>query len=1057
MIRFSIHRPVAISMTYLAAALLGVAAWRNIPIELLPDTRLPQLYVRAVWPGASPEVTEALLTSPIEAAVEQVRGVAKVTSVSDLQQGMGSATITVQFARGTDMNFARLELSERLAAIEKTLPAGAQRPTVEQYVPDQFKKQQRDFLRYTVTGPYTLEALRAHVDDRIVPELLQVDGVGNVDVFGGRPRVLEIDLNTAKIAALGLTPAVVGQRIRDLQYVHDAGEIQQGTTVRTVAIRQSAASTRDIRQLVLLADHDRLVRVSDVATVRDTYEEPTSYYRIDGMPALSFTVLREPGTNAITVSDRVKARLAALAGAHPPGVRLILDQDESKAIRAQLSDLRSRALVSALVIFVVLLAFLRSFRSAFIVFATIAFSILIALNLLYFGGYTLNVLTLMGLAMGFGLIVDNAIVVLQNIYRRWRLNESAVVAAERGSREVVLAILASTLTTVVVFIPFVYLQGELRLYYVPLAIAVGFSLIASLFVSFSFIPALAARLLARRGRVATPPAHPVSDEATTMGAVVQANAGVSPRAPFYVRIYERLIHTTLRWPWVAVTFALLALVGSYHLFDKYVTRGTVWGGLGQGQTYIEVSIDLPRGSELERSDQLARYFEERLHAMPEVARFVTNVQTNYARIHVTFPDSLEQTVVPLAIKEQLVSFALQFGGADVIISGYGPSFGGSGGMSGANYSIKVLGYNYEMVRAIAEGLGRRLQRFARVRDVNTNSSGYFAGDRVSELVLTVDRQRLALHGLTVQDVVRQVAASIRGRTSTNMVTVGGAEVRLEVKRQGADRIDVHALEQVLLPGRSGESVRLGDVASIAERDVLGRVVREDQRYQRNVAYEFRGPSKLGDRVRDAVVAATTLPDGYTIETSNLFEFGADEQQQIYGVLTFALVLIVMVTAALFESVRQPLCVLLTVPMALIGVFLLFFYINASFTREAYIGVIMMGGVVVNNAILLIDRINQLRRHEGIALEPAIVQGTLQRVQPILMTSVTTILGLLPLVLFSASVDANIWNALGYSLIGGLASSTVLVLTVTPALYLLFERRPERRRLKALETAQEQPA
>jgi HAE1 family hydrophobic/amphiphilic exporter-1 len=290
-----------------------------------------------------------------------------------------------------------------------------------------------------------------------------------------------------------------------------------------------------------------------------------------------------------------------------------------------------------------------------------------------------------------------------------------------------------------------------------------------------------------------------------------------------------------------------------------------------------------------------------------------------------------------------------------------------------------------------------------------------------------------------------------------MVTIGGAEVRLEVKRQGADRIDVHALEEVLLPGRSGESVRLGDVASIAERDVLGRVVREDQRYQRNVAYEFRGPNKLGDRVRDAVVAATTLPDGYSIETSNIFEFGADEQQQIYGVLTFALVLIVMVTAALFESVRQPLCVLLTVPMALIGVFLLFFYINASFTREAYIGVIMMGGVVVNNAILLIDRINQLRRHEGMGLEPAIVQGTLQRVQPILMTSVTTILGLLPLVLFSASVDANIWNALGYSLIGGLASSTVLVLTVTPALYLLFERRPERRRLKALETAQEQPA
>ncbi len=221
--------------------------------------------------------------------------------------------------------------------------------------------------------------------------------------------------------------------------------------------------------------------------------------------------------------------------------------------------------------------------------------------------------------------------------------------------------------------------------------------------------------------------------------------------------------------------------------------------------------------------------------------------------------------------------------------------------------------------------------------------------------------------------------------------------------------------------------------------MLARVVREDQRYQRVVSYQFRGPVKLGDRVRDAVIAASRLPEGYTLVGQQEWKWDEGEEQQAYGMLALALVLILMVTAALFESIRQPLCVLFAVPMALIGVFLLFFFTGASFTREAYIGVIMMGGVVVNNAILLIDRVNQLRREEGLALVPAIVQGTLQRVQPILMTSVATVLGLLPLVLFSESPDANIWNALGYALIGGLSSSTVLVLTVTPALYLLFER------------------
>jgi HAE1 family hydrophobic/amphiphilic exporter-1 len=240
------------------------------------------------------------------------------------------------------------------------------------------------------------------------------------------------------------------------------------------------------------------------------------------------------------------------------------------------------------------------------------------------------------------------------------------------------------------------------------------------------------------------------------------------------------------------------------------------------------------------------------------------------------------------------------------------------------------------------------------------------------------------------------------------------------------------------------------VATLGERDVLTRIVREDQQYQRYVSYEFRGPTKLGDRTRDAVIAATQLPEGYEIEGEHEWNWSSDEQRQIWLVLGISLGLIFMVTAALFESVRQPLVVLLTVPMALVGVFLMFFYTKASFTREAYIGVIMMGGIVVNNAILLVDHINHLRRVEGVPFKQAIVQGTLERVRPILMTSTTTIVGLLPLVLFSEYADANIWNALAYALIGGLASSTFFVLTVTPALYMMVERRLERKRLALVE-------
>ncbi|HEY0303698.1 MAG TPA: efflux RND transporter permease subunit, partial [Longimicrobiales bacterium] len=293
--------------------------------------------------------------------------------------------------------------------------------------------------------------------------------------------------------------------------------------------------------------------------------------------------------------------------------------------------------------------------------------------------------------------------------------------------------------------------------------------------------------------------------------------------------------------------------------------------------------------------------------------------------------------------------------------------------------------------------------------------------------------------LTARDVTNQVNAAVRGATRSSPIRVAGEEMQYSVKLTGYRDMDVVQLRELQIPVAEGKAVRLGDVATITERNILNRILRQDQQYQRMVAYEFRGPGKLGDRVREAVIKNTALPPGFSIEQEEGWRWSLEEQRQIWGVLVFAIILVFMVCATLFESVRQPVCILLTVPMALIGVFLIFWLTGASFTREAYIGVIMMAGIVVNSAILLVDHINQLRRYHGLPLEVALVRGSVERVRPILMTTCTTIAGLLPLVLFSEAADANIWNALGFALIGGLATSTVLVLTVTPALYYLFER------------------
>lgn len=1023
MIRGSIRRPVMVTMIYLVLTALGAVAWQKIPIELLPNTNLPRLTVNAVWSGASAEALEAFVTSPLEGEIQQIRGVETVNSRSNAD---GRAAVDVTFSRNTDMEFTRLELSERLAALARDrFPVGAQRPTITPYVPEALADQQTEFLRYRVTGPYQMEALIEHIEDVIQPAIQAVEGVSTVDIYGQSRRQIVLVMNEPKIAALGLTPATISQALRDIEFWREVGSVQEGDLVRTVVIRQRADSLIDLRKVILLSNGGRIIRVSDVAEVYDTFREPTRYDRIDGFPAVSFGVTREPRTNAVAIADRVKARVDSLQALHPQGVRLILQTDESKAIKTQLTDLRNRSLMSAAIIFVVLLLFLQSFRSAFIVFSTIAFSVLITLNLMYAVGYTLNVLSLMALAMGFGIVVDTAIVVLENIYRRWRLGESPEYAAEEGSREVVLAILAGTLTTIVVFIPFVYLQGELRIFYLPLAIIVGFSQVASLFVAFTFIPALAARLL--RARSAERDLRSVD--------------AVERKRPFYVRGYAGLLGVTLRFPWVSAMVVALMLGGSYYLFDKYVQRQMRWGNWAGQRSMVAVRVGMPQGEELERTDEIARYFDYRLRRMEGVESFTTSVQPRQASIVVTFPDSLEYTEVPQIVYDQLVAYGLSFAGPTLSVTGSGKSFntGGGGGMAG-NQTINVYGYNYEKVREIAEEIGERLGKLPRVHDVDASATGGWGGERAVELVVRVDRERLAMNDITAQDVVNKVAAAVRGTVSRDLIRLGGEDIELEAKLGGYETFDLLELESLMLRASTGQEVRLVDVARIEERPALSTIARENQRYQRTVRYEFRGPQKLADRIRKQVVTETIVPDGYSVVGESPFNFSREEEKQIYGVLAISIILIFMVTAALFESLRQPLCVLLTIPMALIGVFLLFFYVNASFTREAYIGVIMMGGIVVNNSILLIDRVNQVRLEGRLALEAAIVQGTLDRVRPILMTTVVTITGLLPLVLFSESPDSNIWNALGFALIGGLTSSTLLVLSVTPALYYLFERR-----------------
>ena len=1016
MIDLAIKRPVATAAIYFALFALGAYSFRLIPVEDVPDVDFPQLIVSADWRGASPEALEAFVTAPLEAVIQQVTGVQKILSVSSADpRGAGSnARITIEFERETRMEFARLELSERISSIRDELPPGVQ-PIVSQYVPQEFSEETERFVDYSLTGPYTFARLGQIAEEQIQPTIGGLPGVSAVRVNGAERREIAVELDRGKLEALGMRPEQVGARIQELSSPRAPGSVELDGRQYAIAVRTRALDVEDIEDMIVLVRADGSVRVGDLGRVRDLTEEPRVLWRINGEPTITVEVLRQSGTNAIRVAESVREGMDRLAESLPEGAKLELAYDQSESIEEQMTDLRLRAVAAAIVIFLVLMLFLRSLGAVLIVFATIGFSVLIAVNLLYVGGFSLNLLTLAGLAWGFGLVVDNGIVVLENVERHRRAGKEPDAAASAGARQVMLPVLAATLTTAVVLVPFVFLQGELRVYYLPLSFAVGFSIMASLFVAFTFVPALAARFARRGGEPG----------------VADARGGLG-REPFYIRGYRALLSGALKHPFLVLFACGGSLWGSWHLFDTYVSQGGYWGGFGGDDTYIRIFIEFPRGAGMDRTDELARSFEARLASIPEVRRYETTVQANYALIEAYFPEELELTNVPVAIKDQMVAYSYGFSGVDVRVYGFGPSFYG-GGSSPPNYRLKVLGFNYLTVQDIAEELARRLERFSRIRDVDPNASrGWFTQDKEFEYFVQPRREALAGYDLSVQELLGFVAANIRGAPQTSRIRVGGEEVQYAVKVDGYRDFDFYDLSDLRVPINADEELRLASVADVGRREVLANIRREDQQYERTVAWEFRGPRKLGDLVRDAVVDAMELPAGYRIDLDDTGRWTREETVQMWLVLGFSVLLIYMVTAGLFESLMAPLVVLFTLPLALIGVFLIFFYTDATFTRTAFIGTIMMGGIVVNNAILVVYHIGELR--ERMPTLDAILQGTLERVRPILMTTFTTVFGLLPLVLFAPSQDQNIWNALALATIGGLISSTLFVLVAIPVAY-----------------------
>ncbi len=1029
-------------MIFLALIVLGVASLLSIPLETYPTLNIPRMNINASWPDTSPEAIEAFVTAPLEAEASTLRGIEEVTSTSS----RGNCRISLEFAPDTDMDFTRLELNEKISRLREDLPKQVG-VYVSQYVPTSVQQQTQFLLRYTFTGVFNVNELQRLGEELIQRQLMTVSGIAGVVVQGGEMRQMRVVLDENKVESLGLIRQQVSSQLQQIQnIVTTVGTVHEGTDQFNLVVRDDFDEIDSLREVIVARRGERYIRLGEIAMIVDGYAKPQGYQRLNGRSRISITVNAVSGSNIIDVADRAKLMIEEIRETLPPGTQLIEEQDQSETIRNELEGLEFRSIIIVFLIFAVLLVFLRGIANPIIILSSIATSVLLTISIFYFTGASLNMMTLAGLAMGLGMMVDNSIVVLDNIHRHRERGSGRLMASSLGTAQMMLPILAGTATTIIVFLPFLYLQGELRVLYVPFAMAVVVSLACSLLVSFTLIPSLAARALGSiNGRGKGEDGSPGNDDPWAQGELEkemeEGGAAGAEGAEHTLRLgdnlYQRVLRSMLKHRILVLITVVVAFAGSVHFFDRYVTKGWVWRFGGDRTEYLNVSIGAPTGSDLEVMKTLVDQFESKLIPLYEAGQvedFVTFISAQNSNIRMNFPEEVERQGFPYLLKDQLSVFASLMGGVRISITGFGDYFA-TGGFGGTSYSsrITLLGYNYLRVKELAEELGDRLLRNPRIRDIDTNYGG-FSGGREKQIVIRFDRDALAEYNLTAQYMVGFVSQYVTS-SSRGSVTYGGEDIDFLVKVEGFDHRDVVELENAMVTTWSGNRVRMKDVSEISVEKVMDRIERKDQQYTRTVAYEFRGPYRMGERVRDEVIETMILPNGYEFDESERIWQSEEDRKQLELVLAFAVLLVYIMTSSLYESYFHPFTIILTVPLALMGVFLGYWFFDKGFDQSAYVGVVLMGGIVVNNSIILVDHTNHLRSF--LSRREAVIRAARERARPIIMTTFTTLIGLAPL-LIGAQEGQDMWYTLAFTICIALPVATFFTLTIIPIVYELID-------------------
>lgn len=1010
-------------MMMIALVILGGIAVPLLPVDLYPNMDIPTATVQVSWPGASPSQVENQITTRVEASMATLPNISTVTSVSRT----GASVVTVTFNFGTDISQATLTMRDRLDRVRRQLPTDAEAPVVTRVDPNS-----QPIINLALYGKSVdLIALRDLADNTVSPALQRVDGVASVGVTGGREREIQVLLDQNKLTQYNLAFNQITNALSNDNQTTDAGLVYKGNQLVPLHIGGEFKSTAEIEKVRVPLSRGQSVALGELGKIIDSYKEVTFDSRRNGEQSVSFSILKQSDANTVAVAKNVKNSLAEIQAKLPDGIQLSVLNDSSRFITRSINTVVEHTLVGGIFAVIILFLFLNSIRATFIIGVVIPISVISTFSMMYFSGQTINVITLGGLALGIGSLVDFAVVVLESIFRKKEEGLSTIEAAKQGTAEVGTAVFASALAQIAVFAPMVFISGLVKNFFVPMALTVSFSHIAALFAAITLVPMLSAKLLRESDMH-----HELLPTGKTYNPAVWFGRGMHRFTNFYRNALKWSLHH--QWTIIAVTVGLLA--GSV-LLSRFV--GTELMPItDEGQ--FNVNINLPQGTKFEITNDLTAQIENKIKDIPEVDTIFTSVgssgfgafqtaATNSGRIFVNLKPPNERKLSTEQVVEKVRTFTQGIPDARINVnsSRSGLRLPGLSSGGGGDIQVNLNGPDLAVLSKLGDMVADEIRNVEGTRNVQNTL------DRsIPQYELTIDRDAAAYYGVSLREVMTSLRTAYQGAAATQF-KAGDRQISVVVKYPQSFTNNLENLHQVVITTQGGSQVPISAIAKVSPSSGPAQIRHLNQQRLASVqASVFGVPvGEVSAQVEERLKSIQP-PDGYTIEMGGQRNDMNSTFKSLILILLLSVVLVYMVMASQFESLYSPFIIMFSLPPTFVGAILGLYLTNRTINMNSVIGFIMLIGIVVNNAIVLIDYTNQLRKR-GMTLYEALIQAGSIRLRPILMTTSTTVLAMLPLVI-GFGEGAETQAAMATVVAFGLTLSTMVTLVLVPVVYTLMD-------------------